>query len=235
MVNSELEQLLALQECDVELDRLAGVARGLDAREEEMNRERATLADAVTRAREQLANEQQRERDLQRAAREHRELQNKFASQMDAVRKAKEAVAATTQLELAQRVVATDEQQLQSLQGRMRDLQQATELHELELAEADDRRTSDREALAADRARLGDELEVARARRADRASVVARQLLNRYDRLRTRGHAAVLVRLEGTSCGNCRTAVPMQRRNEILAGRRIEACEGCGVLLYATG
>ena len=234
-MNSELEQLLALQECDVELDRLAGVARGLDVREEEMNRERATLADAATRAREQLTNEQQRERDLQRAAREHRELQNKFASQMDAVRKAKEAVAATTQLELAQRVVATDEQQLQSLQGRVRDLQQAAELHELELADVDDRRKTDREALAADRARLGDEVEVARARRADRASVVARQLLNRYDRLRTRGHASVLVRLEGTSCGNCRTAVPMQRRNEILAGRRIEACEGCGVLLYATG
>ena len=154
---------------------------------------------------------------------------------MDSVRKMKEATAATTQLELAQRVVATDEQQLQSLQGRVRDLQQAAELHEMELAEVDERRKADREALAAEREKLGEAVEVARARRADRASVVARQLLTRYDRLRTRGHAAVLVRLEGSSCGNCRTAVPMQRRNEILAGRRIEACEGCGVLLYATG
>jgi hypothetical protein len=235
LVSPELEQLLALQECDVELDRLAIVARGLDAREQEISRERATLADAASRARAQLAAEQVRERDLQRAAREHRELQEKFASQMDSVRKMKEATAATTQLELAQRVVATDQQQLQSLQGRVRDLQQAAELHEMELAEVDERRKADREALAAEREKLGEEVEMARARRADRASVVARQLLTRYDRLRTRGHAAVLVRLEGSSCGNCRTAVPMQRRNEILAGRRIEACEGCGVLLYATG
>lgn len=234
-MNPDLEQLLALQECDVELDRLAGIARGLDAREQEMNRERSTLAAAATRAREQLATEQQKERDLQRAAREHKELQNKFASQMDAVRKAKEAAAATTQLELAQRVVATDEQQLQSLHGRLRDLEQAAELHEMELAEMDERRKADREALESERAKLGDEVATANARRADRASGIARQLLTRYDRLRSRGHAAVLVRLDGTSCGNCRTAVPMQRRNEILSGRRIEACEGCGVLLYATG
>ena len=128
-MNPELEQLLALQECDVELDRLAGAARGLDAREQEINRERATLAEAAARARSQLAQEQQRERDLLRAAQEHRELQDKFAAQMDAVRKAKEAVAATTQLELAQRVVATDQQQLQSLQGRVRDHQQAAQGH----------------------------------------------------------------------------------------------------------
>jgi predicted nucleic acid-binding Zn-ribbon protein len=234
-VSPELEQLLALQECDVELDRLAGIARGLDAREQEMQRERATLADAAARARTALAGEQQRERELQRSAQEHRELQSKFSWQMDAVRKPKEAAAATTQLEMAQRVVASDEAELQGLQGRLRDLQQSAELHELELAEVDERRKADREALAAERAKLGEELEIAKARRADKASVVARPLLTRYDRLRTRGHAAVLVRLDGASCSNCRSAVPMQRRNEILAGRRIETCEGCGVLLYATG
>ena len=234
-MNSELERLLALQESDVELDRLAGVARGIDEREKELDRERATLAQAVTRAREQLVTEQQRERELQRSAQEHRDLQTKFAAQMDSVRKAKEATAATTQLELAQRVVATDQQQLQSLQGRVHDLEQAAELHEMELAEIDENRKADREALAAERVKLKEEVDQARAQRAERAKVIPRQLLSRYDRLRTRGHAAVLVRLDGMSCGNCRTAVPMQRRNELLSGRKIEACEGCGVLLYATG
>jgi predicted nucleic acid-binding Zn-ribbon protein len=234
-VSPELEQLLALQECDVELDRLAGVARGLDAREQEIQRERATLAEAAVRARNALAAEQQRERELQRSAQEHRELQTKFSSQMDAVRKAKEAAAATTQLEMAQRVVASDEAELRGLQGRLRDLEQSAEMHELELSEADEGRRSDREAIAAEREQLRAEMDTAKAKRAEKAGAVARQLLNRYDRLRTRGHASVLVRLEGMSCGNCRSAVPMQRRNEILAGRRIDACEGCGVLLYATG
>ena len=234
-MNPDLERLLALQECDVELDRLAHIGRTLDAREQEMNRERASLADAVARARSALATEQQRERDLQRSAEEHRSLRERFSSQMDSVRKPKEAAAATTQLEMAQRVVASDEAELQSMQGRLRDLQQSAELHEMELAEVDARRKEDREALAAERATLASDTAQARARRNAQAADVPRQLLSRYDRLRTRGHASVLVKLEGMSCGNCRTAIPMQRRNEIFAGRRIEACEGCGVLLYATG
>lgn len=232
-MNPDLERLLALQECDQALDRLAAVSRALDVREQEMKRERAALAAAVERARAALVSEQQRERELQRSADEHRTLRERFASQMDVVRKPKEAAAATTQLEMAQRVVASDEAELHSMQGRIRDLEQSAQLHEMELADVDERRKEDREALASDRAKLGEEIAEARARRDTRATDVPRQLLTRYDRLRTRGHAAVIVKLEGASCGNCRTAIPMQRRNEILAGRRIDACEGCGVLLYA--
>ncbi len=234
-MNSELENLLALQQCDEDLDRLSGISRALDAREAELNRSRAALAETVTRSREQIAIEQQRERDAQRSVDEHRELQEKFSAQMDVVRKPKEAAAATSQLEQVQRVVASDESQLQSLKERIRDLTQAAELHELELAEVDERQRGEREALEADRTVLAGELTTSRERRSERASSIPRALLTRYDRLRTRGHASVLVRLDGFSCGNCRTAVPMQRRNEIFAGRKIEACEGCGVLLYATG
>jgi predicted nucleic acid-binding Zn-ribbon protein len=234
-VKSELELLLALQECDVELDRLAGMSRALDAREAELNRSRAALAETVTRSREMIAIEQQRERDAQRSVDEHRELQEKFSAQMDVVRKPKEAAAATSQLEQVQRVVASDETLLQSLKARIRDLTQAVELHEMELAEVDERQRGEREALEADRAAVAGELNTAREQRGESASGIPRALLTRYDRLRTRGHASVLVRLDGFSCGNCRTAVPMQRRNEIFAGRKIEACEGCGVLLYATG
>ena len=234
-MNSELENLLALQQCDVELDRLAGMSRALDAREAELDRSRAALAETVTRSREQIAIEQQRERDAQRSVDEHRELQGKFTAQMDVVRKPKEAAAATSQLEQVQRAVATDETLLQSLRARIRDLTQAAELHEMELAEVDERQRGEREVLEADRAALAGELTTAREKRSESASTIPRSLLTRYDRLRTRGHASVLVRLDGFSCGNCRTAVPMQRRNEILAGRKIEACEGCGVLLYATG
>ena len=234
-MKSELENLLALQQCDVELDRLAGMSRALDACEAELNRSRAALAETVTRSREQIAIEQQRERDAQRSVDEHRELQERFTAQMDVVRKPKEAAAATSQLEQVQRVVASDESQLQSLKARIRDLTQAAELNEMELAEADERQRGEREVLEADRAALAGEVTTARERRSETASGIPRPLLTRYDRLRTRGHASVLVRLDGFSCGNCRTAVPMQRRNEILAGRKIEACEGCGVLLYATG
>jgi predicted nucleic acid-binding Zn-ribbon protein len=59
-------------------------------------------------------------------------------------------------------------------------------------------------------------------------------MLAKYERIRQRDHAHALYPLRGAACGRCNTAIPLQRRNVIAAGRSIEACEGCGVLLYAT-
>jgi predicted nucleic acid-binding Zn-ribbon protein len=58
-------------------------------------------------------------------------------------------------------------------------------------------------------------------------------LLARYDRIR-RGKAPLAIYpLHGSSCGNCFTAVPTQRKALIQRGATIEGCEACGVLLYA--
>jgi predicted nucleic acid-binding Zn-ribbon protein len=51
----------------------------------------------------------------------------------------------------------------------------------------------------------------------------------------SRNTSNVLYPLRGQACGRCDTAIPMQRRNAIAAGRAIDVCEACGVLLYAAG
>ena len=48
---------------------------------------------------------------------------------------------------------------------------------------------------------------------------------------RTR-RAQALYPLRGESCGNCDTAIPMQRRNHMAVNGPIDVCEACGVLLY---
>ena len=60
---------------------------------------------------------------------------------------------------------------------------------------------------------------------------VPRSLLGKYDRIRTRRTHA-LYPLRGESCGNCDTAIPMQRRNQMVINGPIDVCEACGVLLY---
>jgi predicted nucleic acid-binding Zn-ribbon protein len=41
--------------------------------------------------------------------------------------------------------------------------------------------------------------------------------------------------LRSGACGHCFTSVPLHRRQKILASEGIEACEACGVLIYAEG
>jgi predicted nucleic acid-binding Zn-ribbon protein len=79
------------------------------------------------------------------------------------------------------------------------------------------------------------EMTEARAKRDAAARDVNPRLLTAYDRLRRRGRGTPLAQIRGASCGACNTMIPMQRRNQIMSGNAIEACEGCGTLLYATG
>src|SRR5438046_1267648 len=71
------------------------------------------------------------------------------------------------------------------------------------------------------------------AEREQAATRVTPGMLARYERIR-RGKAPLAVYpLHVDACGHCFTAVPTQRRTLIQRGVSIEACEACGVLLYA--
>ena len=90
-----------------------------------------------------------------------------------------------------------------------------------------------REALAAKRSELATQLEAAQAERDAATKAVKAQLLTKYERIRRGRAPAALYPLRQDACGHCFTAVPMQRRVLIQQGQSIEACEVCGVLLYA--
>jgi hypothetical protein len=74
----------------------------------------------------------------------------------------------------------------------------------------------------------------ARAKRAQTASHVPKTILTKYDRIRGRRGEQAIFALRGPSCGHCDTAIPLQRRNQMIGTGQIEVCEACGVLLYAT-
>ena len=88
--------------------------------------------------------------------------------------------------------------------------------------------------IEAKRAELQSQLDSAKRDRDGRAVSVPRPVLGKYDRIRGRRSQA-LYALRGGSCGNCDTAVPLQRRNLMASSGQIEVCEACGVLLYAEG
>jgi predicted nucleic acid-binding Zn-ribbon protein len=87
--------------------------------------------------------------------------------------------------------------------------------------------------IAADRTKLEGQLADLRAARQQKANQVAKPLLSTYDRIRSKKRVQALYPMTGASCGNCDTAIPLQRRTQMMASGKTELCEGCGVLLYA--
>ena len=234
-MNQDIERLLKLQRDDAEVDGLERRLHDLDAGVRALERQRADAQTHLEQARADLAAEEKRQRELQGKFSEHKQLQEKNLAQLDAVRKAKEATAAMSQIDITRRALMQDESELQTAEQRARSMRDQVVARELVLMEADERISATRSETAAERAAIEQELAAARARRDASARDVSPRLLTAYDRLRKRGRGSPLAEIRGASCAACNTMIPMQRRNQIMSGAVIEACEGCGVLLYATG
>ncbi len=230
-MHPNIDQLLALQADD---NRISGIEQKIAAlapRLRELDRVRQQAADALQRAEAAIEGELQRQRDIQARVELHKKQQERNLAQLDSIKKMKEATAAMSQVETTRRLVAEDESELAAIGRRTETMRADVERTRAALAHAEEEQATARGEIATEQTALESELSGARADRETKAANVDRQLLSKYDRIRSR-RANALYPLRGPSCGNCDTAIPLQRRNVMAASGTIEVCEGCGVLLY---
>lgn len=230
-MQTDVEVLLALQADDTEINELENRLRALEPRMTALDRKRETAISALARARGAVESEERRQRDLNTKVAAHKQMQERNLAQLDAVKRLKEATAAMAQVESARRIIAEDESELQTISRRLTELRSSVENHELAVADIEAEQATARGEIDAEREEIRSSLESARRARDDKTAGVPRPLLGKYDRIRTRRPKA-LYPLRGDSCGNCDTAIPMQRRNLMAVNGAIDVCEACGVLLY---
>ena len=228
---SEVEALLALQEDDTKITELENRKRSLEPRMAALDKKREAAAALVNRSRAAVEAEERRQRELQGKVAQHKQLQERNLAQLDAVKRLKEATAAMAQVESARRIIAEDQSELAAIARRLAELRSAVTASEADLANVEGEQATARQEIEKERAEIDSSLDAARAERAGKTGGVSRALLGKYDRIRTRRTQA-LYALRGESCGNCDTAIPMQRRNQMAVNGPIEVCEACGVLLY---
>lgn len=234
-MNAQLQALLTLQEHDDDIarleDRVAALAprfAALDAERDAAERQLATTRGAIER-------EEHRQRDLSARAEDFRRMNARAVAAMDQVRKPHEATAAQSQVDISRRALSDVETELSGVGHRIASLRDALAAHELGLMELGERQAAARQELDAARADLEAQLGEARARRAQASRDVDRSTLVKYDRVRQRRRRTSVFALRGTSCSNCDTTVPTQRRAALASGTVVDVCESCGVLLYARG
>lgn len=230
-MESEVEALLALQDDDTMILELENRRKALEPRMAALDRKREAAAAAVSRSRAAVEAEERRQRELHGKIAQHKQMQEKNLAQLDAVKRLKEATAAMAQVESARRIIAEDESELQALNRRLGEMRTTVDSSEAALAEVEEEQSIAREEIEQERSEIDASLSAARTEREGKTTGLSRTLLGKYDRIRTRRTHA-LYALRGESCGNCDTAIPMQRRNQMAVNGPIDVCEACGVLLY---
>ena len=233
-MQQEVESLLALQQDDLKIREIENQIRSLDPQLAEFDRKKENAAAALTRAETAVQAEEKKQRELQSRLSQHKTMQERNLHQLEDVKRLREATAATAQVEATRRLMAEDESEIAILGRRINEMNAAVSASKQAIATLEEEQRAARPEIEAKRAELQSQLDEAKRHREGKAVSIARPMLGKYDRIRGK-RAQALYPLRGGSCGNCDTAVPLQRRNMMTASGHIEICEACGVLLYAEG
>jgi predicted nucleic acid-binding Zn-ribbon protein len=232
-VHPDIQTLLALQDDDLAIHSIESEMAGLQPRLTDLDRVRQVAADALDRAKLLVQSEEKRQHDLQNKLSEVKHAHERNLTNLDSVKKPKEAAAAMNQLETTRKLLADLESEVQATTRRVSEARAAVHTQEAALAELETSQAAVRAEIDRERGEVISRLKDARTKREGAAQRVARTLLSKYDRIRARKRVQALYPLRGPSCGNCDTAIPLQRRNIMINTGQVEMCEACGVLLYA--
>ncbi len=231
---TELQALLALQEDDVIIRGLEERLALLEPRIRELDGRRTRILDAIARSTAAAEVEEKKQAHLRDRIAEHKLLIEKNKAAMDVVQNIKMATAAAAQMEQAMKIVATEDSDLLAINRRLEDVRGSLANQQGELAALETEQEAARADVAAQQGVIDGEMNEAMAKRTIAAKEVAASLLDKYDRIRKRKMADAVFAMRGMSCGNCDTAIPMQRRHVMTSTEAIDLCEACGVLMYFT-
>lgn len=232
-MHPDVEALLSVQSDDEQIFEIEARIEALAPRIESLTRERDRALSALAQSRQAVEMEERRRRELETRLSHHRQLQERSQAQLNTITSPREATAAMAQSEQTRRMVHESEREIEGLDRRVAELRRDVETREAAVAELEKAQTEARSSLDADRSRLDVELQAARSRRTDKSQHVPRSTLARYDRILGKRRSQVVYALRGGSCSHCDTVIPVQRRATMAGSGALEACEGCGMLLYA--
>ena len=232
-MHPDLEAVLALQDKDIALLNCDARLKALEPEIRTLDEQVAAAERVVAQARAGIRTALERRDGLEGKIASYRTMQEQRRQRLEWVRGAKEVSPLMAELDLARSVLAQEEAEFKRSGDAEEEAERKTAEAENALQNVRDAQAAQREVLAGKRQEIANDRERAARAREEATRAVNPALLARYDRIR-RGKAPLAVYpLHGSSCGNCFTAIPTQRKALIQRGATIEGCEACGVLLYA--
>lgn len=232
-MHPDLVKLLELQAKDRTLLEADQALDAILAEVEALDQQLADGEKAVAQSAKSVAEAMRRRAELEAKLDNFRKLEERGKARMEQVRTPKEIAAVMTELDLARSIVVKEEGDWMKQADLITGLEATGKDAEARLAQMREAQLEARGEIDLRRREADKRRKAALKERDDAAADVNRALRARYERLRTVKSVHVVVALNGASCGACYTQVPLNRRSQIRAGTLIDACESCGVILYA--
>ena len=231
-MNESIKQLLALQDRDLEIDRLRTDAAAIPAKVQAVKKRIDDAKAALENAKKDLTQLQlarkQKEIDLETQENAIR----KHAGELNAVKSNDAYKALLGEIEKAKKDKSVLEDQILQV---MEDTDKATRVWKEKEA---DHKNHEGELLKqiaeleAKKQALEQSISGKQTERAQLVDGYAKPLMEQYNRLRSGGRGAAVVPLRNEQCSGCHMRVSPNLVNEVRRGQRLMTCESCSRIVY---
>jgi uncharacterized protein len=226
------EKLIRLQKIDIDIHAVNALLEAVPARLESFEQDTLAAAGIVAHAKEKLAANQKKRRDLEGEVKTVREQISKFKRQLNDVKTNKEYTALLKEIEEAQHKIDKIEE---DILGEMI----AADDVEKEIKAAGARKAVEEARIQAEKQSVQAEQKSLEARQADlereRNAIlpdIPPEEMKLYDRISRRLLGVALSPITDDFCSLCQMRVRPQMLNEILEMKQVILCEACGRILY---
>ncbi|CAN5632674.1 zinc ribbon domain-containing protein [soil metagenome] len=231
-MQSELEQLLVLQNRDQKIMRIRSEIRTLPQQRAQLEAQLAASVAALESAKQRAQQVERDKKKLELDVGTRTESINRLKTQQYETRKNEEFRAMANEIErYAKEISVIEDQELELME-------QADKL-KLEVAAEEKNATTARAAVAKQQADLEEKgktleahLQELLAERAELASRIDEDVLERFERLLASKGDSAVVGLVHEVCTGCHMKITPQTTHRVKAGKEIVSCEQCGRILY---
>ena len=236
-MQSDLKRLLTLQEADRLVMSIEAEIRTLEPEVAELDAGAKRLEDELAQVQSNLEEAKSKRAELESNIETFRVMQERRRQKLEWVRGAKEASALMAEIDLARSVLAKEEADWIRSADEVQQIEAAVAEVEERVAAEGEVQAPRREEITKIQAECGGRLEEAGARREQAAQEInrtKRQLLAKYDKIRSGRAPLAMYELHADACGHCFTSVPMHLREQIRRGETLTTFEACGVLIFSS-
>jgi hypothetical protein len=231
-VDVAFDKLIELQRVDVEINATNSLLDAVPAQLEAIDQAIRLTAEIVAQAKEKLAANQKKRRDLEGEVKSFKEQAAKFKRQLNDVKTNKEYSALLKEIEEAQHKVDAIEEEILNQMIAADDVEKEIKAAQERQAEEESRLRKDRETILAEKAALETKKGgLTREREAVFPSIPA-EPLRLYLRIVKKMGGVALSPVTDDFCSICQMRVRPQMLDDLMAMKETILCEACGRILY---
>lgn len=230
----DFEKLIRLQGLDIDIHQAQVLLDGIPLQQAAIDQKIAAGSQAVTAAKDKLAANQKKRRELESEVKDVRARITQHKSQQAQVKNNKEYSALLKEIEDDQRRIDGLEESI------IQEMLQADDI-EVEIRAALELQSKDKTVLEADKAALAKSAGEAESRIQDlgrqRETLLVQvdaEQLTLYQRIFKKKGGVALSAIRDDFCALCHMRIRPQMLNELLEKNKLITCENCGRILYIT-